>query len=77
MAIKREDSAKWLEASKLEEDKLLAQKCIPYLDEFAKDGGYSKVPKGNRVIHCMRICQFKSDGRYKVRIIYFGNFELF
>jgi hypothetical protein len=77
VAIKREDSAKWLEASKLEEDKLLAQKCIPYLDEFAKDGGYSKVPKGNRVIHCMRICQIKSDGRYKVRIIYFGNFELF
>jgi hypothetical protein len=26
VAIKREDSAKWLEASKLEEDKLLAQK---------------------------------------------------
>jgi len=25
----------------------------------------------------MRICQIKSDGRYKVRIIYFGNFELF
>ena len=76
-ALKREDAAEWIKASKKEEDKLLEQKCIPYLDEHAIDGGYSKVPKGVPVIHCMRLPSIKADGTYKMRIIYFGNQEKF
>ena len=76
-AIKRVDREKWLEADRVEQERLMAHQCIPYLDEFAEDGGYNKVPKGRPVIHCMRICWIKPNGIYKLRIIYFGNQEDF
>jgi hypothetical protein len=76
-AIKREDREKWLEADRVEQARLMEHNCIPFLDEFAKDGGYSKIPKGCKAIHCMRICWIKPNGIYKVRIIYFGHLEGF
>jgi hypothetical protein len=74
-AIKREDAQMWLEANEREGKKLHAHHCIPYLDEYAKDGGRSLVPLGEKLIRCMRICWIKSSGEYKLRIIYFGNQE--